>query len=393
MKFARHIVWVGCLIFAGNGSVSAKTPALLRLSAIEETSQLPAQCRVLFIQPYSPAQDAKLQPGHIIERINGVKPTDITQIGSLLLQSPADATIELSHASGATRMAKVHLNDKAPRLGIVCELDGWRRSGLSEAGNSALSVFDGPYALIVSGVVEEDFMFARVRIANHSDQPLTISRELLTAMDGSRKLYMPLPASDVMLRKYGAHGASLIHDTVGVDVSTEPVRGEMEKTGRANQSYEQMNADYYNKESLLPTTLQPGKMADGLVYFNKPEFFPFTITATIGNRVLHVKLDEPQPSSTLMTRRQLAEFFLAQKKNTVLRLTLKSNKVFVGKFTSFDVDNETVWFVTPAKGLLTTTSYGLSRIMNAQSAGDNSATASNEGGVHDERLLDSEFLF
>ena len=67
-----------------------------------------------------------------------------------------------------------------------------------------------------------------------------------------------------------------------------------------------------------------------------------------------------------MKRSELKRFFEAQKKGRSLRLTLTKGKVFVGRFSSYDENEERVWFNTPSGGMLNTTSFSIENIRYAE---------------------------
>ena len=145
-----------------------------------------------------------------------------------------------------------------------------------------------------------------------------------------------------------------------------PNRKKRGEWSRTEEGYVKANADYLSKESLWPSTAAPGGMVDGLIYFLAPKALPVTLEARVEGKTFSVAFGLPKPASDRMTEGELIKFFEAQKKGTPVRLTLRSGRVFVGKYASYDADNEIVWFDTPSGILLNTSSFGLRHIQSAQ---------------------------
>jgi hypothetical protein len=119
-------------------------------------------------------------------------------------------------------------------------------------------------------------------------------------------------------------------------------------------------------ESLWPNTYQPGSVADGLIYLKEPSRLPVTITASVEGRTLVARLGGAVANDKRMKRSELVQFFESQKRGSPLRLTLHKGKVFVGKFSSYDPNEERVWFDTPSGGMLNSTSYSVDYIRFAE---------------------------
>ena len=339
----------------------------------------PASCKIAAVLPDSPARKAGLQVGDVVESVNGTKPADALGVSDLIDHSDTYARLDVKDPSGKSRQIQVALNKEKPRLGASCDLTGWHKNSVSAAGNESLTVFDGPYALTVSGILDKKLAFMRVRVSNHSDQPLPVNASLFSVLDGSRQLLKVLSPAEVMYFMHGPDGVAMIKPpadvkesqnlTVPVDSvvrQASPAHKPKEEWSRSDDLYVQANAAYLNKESLWPTTVAPGKSADGLIYFLEPKSLPVTIQANIQGRELETTFGPPQPSDQHMSQEELIRFFETQKKGTPLRLTLKDGKVFVGRYSTYDADNEIVWFDTPSGILLTTTSFGLKHIAYAE---------------------------
>jgi hypothetical protein len=220
----------------------------------------------------------------------------------------------------------------------------------------------------------------RVRLTNHSDQQLSVSRALFSVMDNRRAPQVVLSPAEVMFFMHGEDGVVLLQPPTAAGSAQEsntvsgtslvrqvsPPHKKREDWSRTEEGYVKANAEYLSKESLWPTTLAPGGMVDGLIYFLPPKDLPFTVEARVEGKTFSVAFGLPTPATERMTEDELITFFEAQKKGTPVRLTLKGGKVFVGKYASYDSDNEIVWFDTPSGVLLTTSSFGLRHIQSAQ---------------------------
>jgi hypothetical protein len=93
---------------------------------------------------------------------------------------------------------------------------------------------------------------------------------------------------------------------------------------------------------------------------------PVTLTGLVQGRTMIAKLGVPKASEKHMTHSELTHFFEAQKRGASLRLTLKKEKVFVGKFESYDSVDERAWFSTPSGGMLNSTSHSIESIQYAE---------------------------
>jgi len=107
-------------------------------------------------------------------------------------------------------------------------------------------------------------------------------------------------------------------------------------------------------------------VADGLIYLKQPSRLPVTLMANVEGRTLVAKLGGAVANEKQMRHSELIQFFESQKKGSSLRLTLHKGKVFVGKFSSYDPNEERVWFDTPSGGMLNSTSYSIDYIRYAE---------------------------
>jgi hypothetical protein len=348
------------------------------LGPLPEPSKAPAVCTIVGVLPDSPARKAGLQVGDVVKSVNGTAPADAVAMADLIDASGPQAAMEVTDASGKARWLKVSLNKEKPRLGASCDLTGWRKNSVSAAGNESITVFQGPYALTVSGIVDKGMTFMRARISNYSDQPLPVSPAVFSVQDGMKAPVKILTPQEVMYFMHGDDGVALIKvpaSAVGLDTrvpadsivrKASPPHRPKKDWSRSDETYVKANADYLNKETLWPTTAEAGKVADGLIYFLEVKALPVTVEARIQDKTLKASFGIPQPSTQRMTQDQVVAFFEAQKKGTPVRLTLKSGKVFVGRYSSYDSLNEIVWFDTPSGVLLTTSSFGLKHIVYAE---------------------------
>jgi hypothetical protein len=348
------------------------------LGPLSKNPARPAVCKLVGVMPDSPAKKAGLQAGETVESVNGTHPADAIAVSDLIQKSGPDANLKVKTAAGEERNVKVALNKEKPRLGASCDLSGWSKNSVSAAGNESITVFEGPYALTVSGILDKGLAFMRVRISNHSDHTIQVKSEMFKVHDGHQAALKVLSPAEVMYFMHGPDGVPMIKSptekpTVNFSVDSDsivrqasPPHKRKDDWSRSDELYVQANAAYLNKESLWPTLVEPGKFADGLIYFIEPKALPVTVQADVEGRTLEAIFGTPQPSGKHMTSEELVRFLESQKKGTPLRLTLSDGKVFVGRYSSYDPDNEIVWFDTPSGILLTTTSFGLKHIAYAE---------------------------
>lgn len=364
--------------FLVSGCATAKTD-IRRLSPLAEPSQPPRQCRIVSVLQDSPAQKAGIQVEDVVQSVNGVVPTGASHVSDLIHQSPADAELAVAGPAGTVRLVKVRLNSSRPRLGAVCDLTGWRKSGVTAAGNESLTVFNGPYALTASGILDKGLVFLRVRVTNNSEKPLQVGPELFSAEDGRRTPAPVLSPKQVMCMLYGEKGAHLLalkkrrRETLDPDTFSSLERspegscaGVMGRLTHADPQYAEANAEYVAVESLWPSAYKPGGVADGLIYLAEPVALPVTLSAAIEGHAMSVQLGAPKASQNEMRSSDLVRFFESQKKGAPLRLTLRKGRVFVGKFSSYDSIDEKVWFDTPSGGMLRSTSFPVTSIRTAE---------------------------
>jgi len=98
----------------------------------------------------------------------------------------------------------------------------------------------------------------------------------------------------------------------------------------------------------------------------EPSRLPVTLKATVEGRMLVATLGGAIANEQQMKHSELIQFFESQKRGNPLRLTLHKGKVFVGKFSSYDPNEERVWFDTPSGGVLNSTSYSVDYIRFAE---------------------------
>jgi hypothetical protein len=373
----KTFVWITALSLAGAANAATE---IKRLSPILGPSQIPAQCRVVSVLKDSPAEKAGIVVGDILQSVNNQIPSDASVLAALVSSAPEDAEFAVMKKEGEVQHLRAHLNANRPRLGAVCDLTGLVKPGVTAAGNESITIFDGPYALTASGIIDKGIAFLRVRVSNDSDGPLTVGPELFSAADGSGAAMKILSPKDVMCMLYGEKGAHLLalkkvhketldaHESIpGMQAAedercTVPAQGKLRS---ADSQYAEMNAQYLATESLWAAVYQPGESADGLLYLAEPSSLPVIIKGTVEGHVMTAQLGLPQVSSKQMKHSELTAFFEAQTKGASLRLSLRKGKVFVGKFASYDADNERVWFNTPS-GVLNTTSFSVESIRDAE---------------------------
>ena len=375
----KRIAILATLILAG---CAAAPTQIKRLSPQIQSSKIPSQCAVVSVVKDSPADKAGIVIGDILKSVNGQIPSDASILSDIVMAAPQDSDFELLKKDGTSSHVKIHLNAGRPRLGTVCDLAGWEKPGVTAAGNESVTVFEGPFALTASGIIDKGIVFLRVRLTNNLDKPVQIDPSLFAATDGGGVSLAVMSPQEVMCYLYGDKGSHLLalkkkhketldaHESVpGLEASPDEhcAGGPTGRLSAGDPQYAEANAQYMATESLWPATYQPGTVDDGLIYLKETANLPITIKVTIEGRELMARLGVPAGSEKVMKHSELVAFFQGQKRGSALRLTLKKGKVFVGKFATFDDVEDRVWFDTPSGGMLNTTSYSVESIRYAES--------------------------
>jgi len=318
--------------------------------------------------------------GDVIQSVNGQSPADASGFSELVGGAPENSEFKILGSSGTVESLQISLSKSRPRLGAVCDLSGWAKPGVTAAGNESVTLFSGPYAVTVSGIIDKHIVFMRLRVANDSDQPLDVGPSLFSASDGSGKALKILSPREVTCMLYGEKGAHLLalkkkkkdtldaQATPGTDAAAEERCDDVAVKGRlhaADSQYAEANAKYLAEESLWPATYPPGQAADGLIYLTEPSSLPVKLETSINGRAFSAQLGLPVASGEQMKLSDLRTFFESQKKGNVVRLTLKKGKVFVARFSSYDSVDERAWFQNPSGGMLSSLSYSLGALRSA----------------------------
>jgi hypothetical protein len=378
MKLAKILSVATLAVFAAGCS---SAPAVRRLSPAPEQGQAPKTCVIVNVFPNTPAQRFGLQINDVVRTVNGRTPADAAEVADLINASPAEATLTVQRADASTQTLKIQLNAGKPRLGAVCDLSGWRKSGITAAGNESITLFSGPFSVTGSGILDKGLVFMRVRVSNNSDKPLKVGPDLFTAADGNRTPLNVMTPQQVMCYLYGDKGAQLLaakrrqKETLDPDTAPKEARLTDEtcaagsSTGRvsgADLQYAQANADYVAEESFWPTTLAPGATADGLIYMTEPGALPLHLQAKVEEKTFTMAFGMPQASLAIMEEGDIARFLEQQKKGNALRVTMKKGKVLVGKFASYDNIEEKLWLSAASGGLLNSAGIPLRNIRAAE---------------------------
>ena len=372
----------GAAILLGLAGCAAPRQDIRRLTPATEDSRIPSECKIAGVLRDSPAQRAGLETGDTIQTVNGVVPKNAEDVSDLIGKAPEATTLAVTAASGQTKNLAVTLNKTRPRLGAVCDFSGWRKPGLTSAGNESVTVFGGPVSFTASGIFEKKLAFMRVRVGNNTNDNLSVDPAQFAAYDAGKNPLPMLTPHQVMCFLFGEKGARYLNarhqqkQTMDGDTGAPAEAQEtssscagMTTVGHvsgADVQYAQANADYLAKESLWPTTVKPGETVDGLIYLEEPAALPFTLSASLAGYNLAVTFGEIQGSTKVMSIDELSDFFNAEKKGAPLRITTKKGRVFVGKFLQYDDDNERAWFQSNS-GLLNSVSYPLKSIRSAES--------------------------
>ena len=370
------------LFFAA--ACASTTSNVKRLSPEFKNAAPPAQCRLAAVLKNSPAERAGLKVGDRLLKVNGKAPTDAAAAIELLGKAPADTTLDIQAADDASRVVRVTLNAEAPRLGAVCDLTGWSKTGISAAGNQALTLFQGPYSVTLSGIIDDvkGLALLRARIVNHTNDSVHVGPDIFQIKDAGGKDVQVLTPPQAMCLLYGEKGARMLsrqgHPRQALDKDTAPaqepaVEGavcegipDAGRLSKARMDYVEANVKAVAEDSLGSALLAPGGTADGLIYVMPPAALPMRISATLPGHVFTLSLGEPRAAAETIPMTNLAAFFETQKRGTPLSVTLKKGRVFVGKFTSYDPIEEVAWFDAKGDSLLNSVSFPLRTIRSVQ---------------------------
>ncbi len=373
----RKLAWLFPLILPACSSA----PEVRRLTPVPVSYKTPSECRLISVLADSPAGKAGLNVGDRLVKINDKVPADAWDAGELVNASGDVMAVEVAADSAPLRSVQVTLNKSRPRLGAACDLTGFRRHGVTAAGNESQTNFEGPYALTASGIVDKALIFIRLRLANNEASDLSVTLSQFTVKDSAGNTLPILTPKEVICDLFGDRGARLLSLKVrrreSVDFTTlasspdetcgsSPVKGRLKTT---DASYVESNAEYLARESLWPVTLKPGQTADGVIYLAETPSLPVRISTRIGERDLSVSLGGKtvQPVVPDMKSGDVLEMLKTMKKGTPLRVTLKKNRrVFVGRFSSYDALEEVAWFNSPTGGLLGVSRFPLRTILSIQ---------------------------
>jgi hypothetical protein len=254
------VLFIGC---------ASSAPDIKRLSPSIGSSKAPAQCRIVSVIKESPADKAGIAIGDTLVSVNGQIPADAAALTDLVSAAPDDSDFEVLKKDGTSTHSKIHLNTTRPRLGSVCDLAGWEKPGVTAAGNEYVTVFDGPFSMTASGIIDKGIVFLRVRIANNSDQPIDVKPEIFSAIDGSGQPLAVMSPKEVMCYLYGDKGAHLLAlkkahketlDANNAEGSSEDhCEGNVQgRLAHSDPAFSEANAQYLATESLWPSTYKPG---------------------------------------------------------------------------------------------------------------------------------------
>jgi hypothetical protein len=343
----------------------------------------PAQCRIISVLKDGAAQQAGLAIGDRILTIEGKAPEDAAAVADVINKAPEDVRISVDAPGVSTHTLTVHLHTAFPRLGAVCDLTGWNKSGVSSAGNESLTLFKGPFSFTLSGIVDDakGLTLMRAHIVNHGNDLINVGPDLFTAKDGNGHEMPILTPSQVMCVLYGEKGARLLNQQPrrkqALDNDTAPALEstsdaalcsgvqDIGRLSKARMEYVEANAKSVAEDSLWPLVLSPGGTADGLIYAQAPGALPITVTVVLKGQIFTVALGVPQVVAAPIPAANLSGMLESMKRGTPLRVVLKKGRIFVAKFSSYDSLEEVAWFES-TEGLLTSTSYPLRSIRSVE---------------------------
>src|SRR5687768_5497070 len=131
------------------------TQEVRRLNPVPVNNKAPAECRLVSVAPLSPAEKIGLKVGDKLVSLNGKSPADAWDAGELVNASGDVMKVDVARVDGSSQTLDIPLTKTKPRLGAACDLTGFRKHGVTAAGNESQTVFDGPYALTASGIIDE----------------------------------------------------------------------------------------------------------------------------------------------------------------------------------------------------------------------------------------------
>lgn len=361
---------------------STVSPDIKRLAPVYTPGTPPPVCRLLSVTPGSAAAQAGIRPGDEILTVNKKQPEHAAALVDLINRAPEDSALEV-RSGEERRTVRVRLAPTAPRLGAACDLTGWTKAGVSAAGNESLTLYDGPVSLTLSGIMDnaKSLVFLRVRVTHFGADPLWVGPSAFRVSEATGQAIPVLSPEQTMCYLYGGKGVDVFSrqsrkksgdpDTAP---PTEPPAEQkpcdglpaVAKMGNATADYVEENAKYLAAESLVGRSLRNGEVADGLIYFPQPSSTPIVVKAVLGDKTFDMTFGMPQVAAVAMKEGDVSGFLEAQKKGAPLRVTLKSGKVFVGKFSSYDAIEEVLWFDTPSGSLLNTTSFPLRSVRSVE---------------------------
>jgi hypothetical protein len=306
---------------------------------------MPKSCRIVTVAVRSPAEEAGLKTGDVVKKINGVAPKDAAAVADMIQDSGPFADIDIVR-HGRPVTIRAHLRQERPRLGTLCDFTGWRKGGVTEAGNESVTDFEGPYAVTFSGVIDENMLFVRLQTENHSTRTITIAPDFVAAADAEKKPMKALSPGEAMRRMHGDLGKELFQ----VMQSNAAGAKDNEFTPRKkdlffNPDYAgaKADADYVAHQSLTAEIVAPEGIAEGVLYYPPPKTLPITVTCHIDAYRFKARLGAPQGSKKPMSFDAIRLVLEKEKEGAPLRITLGNGRIYVGHYSKYDDVNETLW--------------------------------------------------
>lgn len=304
-------------------------PRTYLLTPIADGSPAPRTCRVLSVVPNSPAEKADFKRDDEIVAINGQRPDSVVDFIRLVNSAADDMQADILR-EGTQKRISLRLANAKPRLGILCNMNGFQKVETSHDGQTKfITSYAGPYVITANAWLYSNVTFVRVQVQNASSEPIQISPALFYAADGNRSVLNLLSPSQVMQTLHGDVGATVAaaqtqmasanmaaqnarantsytttasayssgnyaygesHTTpdFGSQFSSNFYNGmAMGAAARAQQAVASAQADaaFLSQQSLYDTKVPPTFSGAGLVYFSAPQVMPFTLMADInGNK-------------------------------------------------------------------------------------------------------------
>ena len=336
-----------------------------RLQPVVAGARVGGGCRIDYVRPTSPAQQAGFQIGDFIVGVDSRPVQSFENLKDAISRAGAQTRMEFLRA-GQTRQTTAELlppGGKESRLGISC----------SEAESTPYRVILGSFTVTAQASLVRDLTLVRVNVVNNSDRPVEIGPKILSAADSNRLMLKELSSADVAsilqadldaseAEQAAARSAhtqsssnplafslgSYIFGTVGLkgsnrDLAAGLVEGAvlaLSQDSPASITPPAITPGVVAREALETSNLDPGYSAEGIVFFTVPKNLPFTLLITINGEKSSIGFDSAVSDDALKTLNEEAPAETnraeipcpySMQTGTRVHLVLKDGRSFNGK--------------------------------------------------------------